>query len=111
MLLHGIHPLPDGRRVRLRLPLAGDRAAAHELLRSLGVAADDLELRRALRCIPGRRAVVVATELHGLGQRLAGFAAVDLPHGSVTVLAAPKAADLLRAGLREQAETWSRRVA
>ena len=111
MLLHGTHPLPDGRRVRLRLPLTADRADVHELLASLGVEADDLDVRRALRCVPGRRAAVVAIAWDGLAQRLEGFGAVELPSGRLTLLAEPGVHALLREALGEQTETWRRRVA
>ena len=111
MLLHGTHPLPGGGQVRLRLPVTSDRAAVHELLASLGVAADELDLRRTLRCVPGRRAVVVAVGWDGLHQRLEGLGALDVRTGALTLLAAPGVAPLLEDGLREQAQTWSRRVA
>ena len=111
MLLHGTHPLPGGGHVRLRLPLAGDRAAAHELLASLGLAADELELRRALRCVSGHRAAVVAVGWDGMHQRLAGFGGLDLRSGALTLIGPPDVAALLEDGLREQAQTWSRRVA
>jgi len=111
VLLHGTHPLPDGTRIRFRLPLAADRGPLRELLASLGVAADDLDLRRALRCEPGRRAVVVALECHGPHQQLAGFGAVDVRSGALTLLGRPEVAGGLREELRVQSETWRRRVA
>ena len=111
MLLHGTHPLPDGVHVRLRLPLAGDRAAAHELLWSLGLEADELELRRALRCIPGRRAAVVAVGWDGVHQRAAGFGSLDVRSGALTLVGLPGVAAVLEEALREQAQTWRRRVA
>jgi hypothetical protein len=109
--LHGTHPLPDGGSVRLRLPVARDRADLHVLLADLGLCAGDLEIGRALRCVPGRRAAVVASEWDGLEQRLAGFGALELPQGALTLLGRPTVTDLLREALREQAETWRRRVA
>lgn len=111
MLLHGTHPMPGGGRVRLRLPLAGDRDGLHELLAWCGLAAEDLDVRRALRCVPGRRAVVVATAWDGLRHRLAGFGALDPRDGALTLIAPPEVAELLREALREQAGTWRRRVA
>jgi hypothetical protein len=111
VLLHGTHLLPDGRRVRVRLPLAADRGAVHGLLHELGIAADDLELRRALRCDPGRQAAVVAAELERGRQRIAGFGALDVRSGALTLVAPPELRALLVDELREQSETWSRRVA
>ena len=89
MRLHFTHPLPDGRRVRLRLPLASDRDGLHELLASLGLEADELEVRRALRWSP-ERPVVVAVQWDGAAERLVGFAAGD------TIVAPPDVASLLR---------------
>ena len=111
MLLHGTHLLPDGSRVRVRLPLAADRGPLRELLTSLGLQADDLEVRRALRCEPGRRAVVVAVEWDGAHQRLTGFGAVDVRSGALTLLGRPAVAGALREELRVQSDTWRRRVA
>ena len=111
MRLHGTHSLPDGGTVRVRLPVARDRGDLHDLLAGLGLRADDLDVRRALRCVPGRRAAVVATGWDGLEQRLAGFAAIDLERGTLTLLGRPEVTDLLHQALREQSETWRRRVA
>ena len=109
MLLHTSHPLPDGRRVRLRLPRAHDRAGLHELLASLGLEADDFELRRALRCVPRRRLAVCATVWDGERERLAGFGALEA--GTLTLVGPPVVADLLAEALDEHARSWSRRVA
>jgi hypothetical protein len=111
VLLHGTHLLPDGTRIRVRLPLAADRGPLRELLASLGLRADELELRRALNCEPGRRAVVVALEWDGTHQRLAGFGAVDVRSGAMTLLGRPAITGALREELRAQSETWRRRVA
>ena len=104
MLLHGSHPLPDGRRVRLRLPHAADRDGLHDLLAEHGVAAEDLEVRRALRWSP-QRPVVVAVEWDGTAERLVGFAA-GAPRE--TLIAPPAVASVLGDALREYAD---RRVA
>ena len=109
--LHGTNPLPGGRTVRLRLPVARDRDALHELLASLGLAAEDLDVRRALRCLPGARTAVVASEWDGHEHRLAGFGALDVRRGTLTLLARPEIRGLLLEALRDQAETWRRRVA
>jgi len=54
---------------------------------------------------------VVAVGWDGLGQRLAGFGALDVRSGALTLLAQPDVAELVRDAVREQTETWSRRVA
>jgi hypothetical protein len=87
--LHETHTLPDGSRVRLRLPHIADRDALHELLAEHGLTADELEIRRALRWSPDRP-VVVAVEWQGSVERLVGFAAGD------TVIAPRHVAPLLR---------------
>lgn len=109
--MHDVHPLADGRRLRLRLPLAADRARLHDLLAGLGLEAEDLEVRRALLCVPGRRAALCATEWDGAHERLAGFGAADLERGTMTLLGPPEVAETLGEALREHAPTWRRRVA
>ena len=89
MHLHSTHRLPDGRRVRVRLPLAGDRENLHELLARFGLTADDIDVRRVLRWSPDRP-VVVAVEWDGAAERLVGFAA------GATVIAPRDVAPLLR---------------
>ncbi len=110
-LLQRSHELPDGRRVRFRLPVARDRDALHELLGRLGLAADDLEVRRALRWTPNRRVAVVATAWDGRHECVIGFAAVETPAGRATVLSEHAVAPLLCEALDDHASTWSRRVA
>ena len=110
-LLHRSHELPDGRRVRLRLPVARDRDALHELLGRIGVAVEDLDLRRALRWTPHRRVAIVATAWDGSHETVAGFAAVDTPGGEPTVIGEPAVAPLLLEALAGHASAWSRRVA
>jgi hypothetical protein len=90
--LHATRPLPTGDRVRLRLPLASDRAGLHELLASFGVTASDLAVRRALRWSPDRP-VVVAVRWDGAVERLVGYAALG---EAPTVLAPQEVAPLLR---------------
>jgi hypothetical protein len=109
VLLHGFHPLPDGRRVRLRLPHTLDRAELHELLREHGLTADEIDVRRALRCVPRRRLALCAVEWAGSSERLVGFGALEA--GAVTLIGAPTVAALLREQLGEHAQSWSRRVA
>lgn len=69
--------LPDGTRVRIRLPRHGDGAGLHALAQRLGVAADEVELRRALRFDPRKRVVIVATSLGDGPPELVGWAAMD----------------------------------
>ncbi|HEV2814374.1 MAG TPA: hypothetical protein VGW10_14055 [Solirubrobacteraceae bacterium] len=111
MLLHGSHPLPDGGRVRLRLPLAHDRPGVHELLADLRVEAEELEVRRALRCVPGRRIAVCATAWDGWCDRIVGFGALDVADGAMTLLGPRDVTEVLEQALREHAGAWSRRVA
>lgn len=73
---HSTH-LPDGTRVRVRLPRHGDGAALRALAERLGVVADEVELRRALRFDPRRRVVAVATVWDGEHHVLVGCAAMD----------------------------------
>lgn len=61
MRLDATAPLPDGRRVRVRLPHAADRQEIALLHDRLGVAIDDLELARALRFDPRTQIVLCAT--------------------------------------------------
>ena len=108
MLLHGSHHLPDGSSVRLRLPHATDRAALHDLLASHGVAADDFDVRRALRWTPGERVVVCATRWDGGCERLVGYGALD---DDLTLIATPDVAGVLCEALEAHARAWNRRVA
>ena len=108
MLLPGTHPLPDGSVVRLRLPLAADRAALHELLAEHGLTADDMEVRRALRWNPGERYVICATSWDGACERLTGFGVLE---DGMTLIGPPDVAEVLRATLEAHAPTWNRRVA
>ena len=109
--LNHFHDLPDGRRVRLRLPQARDRDDLHELLAGLGLAARDLDVRRALRWSPGRRVSLVATAWDGATERIAGFGALDCDAERLTLLAGPPVAGLLREALEAEASAWARRVA
>jgi hypothetical protein len=83
----------------------------HELLAELGLAADDLDVRRALRCVPGRCAALCAVEWDGTAERLVGFGAADLEHGTLTLLGPPEVTAPLGEALRAHARTWRRRVA
>jgi hypothetical protein len=68
--------LPDGGRVRLRLPQARDRRGVTALLERVGVGTDALDLQRALRFDPRERAVVCATRWTADGERVVGLGAI-----------------------------------
>ena len=112
MLLDRSHRLADGRHVRLRLARSRDREALHHLLERLGVSADELDARRALRCVPGHSLTVCATSWDGARERMVGVGILALPSRRVTLLTGDGAvAALLDAGLRDHAGAWARRVA
>jgi hypothetical protein len=108
VLLDSTTHLPDGARVRVRLPHVTDRPAMHALHARLGLRADDLELARALRFDPRRRAVVCATVWVGAAETLAAYAAMDLAARRLELLVAdeelaPGVRDVLMAVLTEHA--------
>lgn len=107
-LLHHTTTLADGARVRLRLPHAGDRPGLHALHARLGVAADELELARAVRFDPRRRAVACATAWHGAAETIVGYGAIDNGADAPDLLVcddglAPGVRDLLADALRAHA--------
>jgi hypothetical protein len=109
VLLDSTTHLPGGARLRVRLPHAADRPALHGLHTRLGLAADDLELARALRFDPRRRAVVCATVWIGAAETMAAYAAIDLTRGRVELLVAdeeiaPGVRGVLTAILAEHAD-------
>jgi hypothetical protein len=77
VLLDATTHLPDGLRIRVRLPHAGDRPGLHDLHLRVGVEADDLELSRALRFDPRARAVACATAWLDGAEVLVGYGAID----------------------------------
>jgi hypothetical protein len=113
VLLTRTHPLPDGTRVRLRLPQAGDRAGLVALHQRLGAPLDDMRMRRILRFDPRDCLSVCATVLTGLTEVLVAYGHVDRDGTSSLVvadeIAAPGVSGLVRAALA--ARTASRRVA
>ena len=112
VLLDRSHHVPGLGRVRLRLARPSDRDALHELLGGLGLAAEDLELRRALRCTPGRCVAVCALHWDGRHEGVAGFGRLAVDSGRMTLIASEAAVgDLVAAALHDQAQTWARRVA
>jgi hypothetical protein len=111
-LLDRHHALPGGDRVRIRLPHLGDRAQVHEFLRSLGLAAGDLDVRRGLRWSASSRWSAVATRWDGSVERIIGLVTVDTTDGAPTLLADdPAVCDLLARTIAERAGAPARRVA
>ena len=92
VLLTRTHPLPDGTRVRLRLPQPGDRAGLTALHDRLGAPLDDMRMSRILRFDPRACVSVCATILDGKAELLA-----------------PGVTELLEAALAQR--THARRVA
>ena len=112
VLLDRSHQVPGVGRVRLRLARPSDRDELHELLARIGLTADDLDARRALRCTPGRGMTICALRWDGHHERLAGVGRLDVGSGRATLLAEhPAVAALLGEALRDHAQTWARRVA
>jgi hypothetical protein len=113
VLLTRTHPLPDGTRVRLRLPQAGDRAGLVALHERLGAPLDDVRMGRILRFDPRACVSVCATTLSGLAEVLVAYGHVDRDGTSSLVVAdellAPGVSELVRAALLER--TAARHVA
>lgn len=80
--------LPDGTRVRLRLPQSRDRAGTVALLTRLGVStgAHELDARRALRFDPRERTVVCATVWTAAGETVVGLGGITFATGHVDLL-------------------------
>lgn len=111
-LLDRHHALPDGGRIRLRIPHVSDRPQLRELLERLD--AHDLDVRRSLHWAPrAGRWTVVATRWSGSREELVGLAMVDEASGGAPVLLADDAGvcDLLARALADRADTTRRRVA
>jgi hypothetical protein len=108
VLLTRSHPLPDGTRVRLRLPQAGDRAGLVALHDRLGAPLDDMRMTRILRFDPRACVSVCATTLSGGTEVLVGYGHIDRDGESSLVVAdealAPGVAELLRAALLERTD-------
>jgi hypothetical protein len=110
MRLDATTTLPDGTRVRIRLPHASDRAAVAELL---DVPHDDLAVTRVLRFDPRRRAAACATVFCGGVEELVAYGSIDLADDEPDVLVArvdapPEADAALAAALRAHAARWRR---
>ncbi len=75
MRLDTHHTLPEGTRLRLRLPQVRDRAGLVDLLTRLGLEADELDVARILRFDPRGRTVICATVWTGTAETMAGIVA------------------------------------
>ena len=73
--------LPDGTRIRIRLPHGSDRRALRALHERAGMAADDLSLTRLLRVDPRVRCALVATAWAAGVEEIVGFAVGDVEAG------------------------------
>jgi hypothetical protein len=71
--------LPNGLRVRVRLPHGSDRGALRDLHERAGIALDELALIRLLRVDPRRRYALVATAWVSGAESVVGFADCDVP--------------------------------
>ena len=113
MLLTRSHPLPNGARVRLRLPHAGDRDGLVALHDRLGAPLEPLRLARILRFDPRACLSVCATMLVGLNEVLVAYGHIDRDGDSSLVVAdevlAPGVTAVVNAALLERAD--SRHVA
>jgi hypothetical protein len=101
-------PLPDGTRVRVRLPQARDRAGLVALHERLGAPLDDMQMARTLRFDPRERVSVCATVLHGVSETLVAYGHVERDGGASLIVAdelfAPGVGDVVAAALAECAE-------
>lgn len=107
MLLNATTALPDGARLRLRLPHRADRVGLRVLLEGLGLATCDLELVRTLRFAPQERMVACATAFVGGSERVVAVGAIDLGTREPDLLLAdeslaPGAGEALAVALRER---------
>ncbi len=107
-LLDDTTALPDGTRIRLRLPHAADRIGVAELSQRLGLEADDLEIARALRFDPRTGTALCATVWVDGRETLVAFGTAARGTGRVdTVLAdervAPGAGAIVGAALAAHA--------
>lgn len=110
MLLNSKTTLPDGSRLRVRLPQAVDRHALRALHARLGLVAEDLDIARVLRFDPRRVAVACASVWDGSTEIVVGYGAIRLDAGDPHLLVcdeatAPGARDALGQALRDHAAT------
>lgn len=90
--------LPDGSRLRVRLPHALDRAGLRALHERLGIHAEDFEIARTLRFDPQREAVACATTWVDGTEILVGYGAIALGEDTPHLLVSD---EVLAAGTRE----------
>ncbi len=107
MLIDATTSLPDGLRLRVRLPHSSDRAGLHALHARLGFRVEELELARALRFDPRRRAVACATAFLDGAERPVAYGAIAIGASEPDLLVAdellaPGAGVVLDAALRER---------
>lgn len=91
MLLNATTALPDGARLRLRLPHRADRVGIQALLLGLGLGIDELDLARTLRFAPRERAVACATAFVGGTERVVAVGGIDLGTRDPDLLVADEA--------------------
>jgi hypothetical protein len=102
VLLDTTTQLPDGVRIRLRLPHATDLDGMRALHDRLGLKADELDVARALRFDPRRRAIVCATAWLGGAEAIVGYGAISFDRSTPDLLVVDEA---LAPGLRALIET------
>ena len=106
MLLNSTTTLPDGARLRVRLPQAIDRAGLRALHERLGLHLEDLDIARVLRFDPRAVTVGCASVWDGATETVVGYGAI-YPHAEDPHLlvcdeaAAPGVRDALTDALRE----------
>lgn len=91
MRLDATTSLPDGSRIRLRLPQTADRHRLVDLHARLGLHHDDLDAARELRFDPRARTVVCAIVWDGGQETLAGWAGADRGERTPDLLLADEA--------------------
>ena len=77
MRLYHSTTLPNGLRVRLRLPIPSDRARLRELWGRLGGDADELATTRLVWFDPRERSAICATAFAGAGEAIVGYGSME----------------------------------
>jgi hypothetical protein len=108
VLLTRTQPLPDGTRVRMRLPQPADRAGLVALHERLGAPLDDMRMSRILRFDPRACLSVCATTLSGKTEVLVAYGHVDRDGTASLIVAdellAPGVTELVAAALAERTQ-------
>lgn len=109
MLIDATTTLPDGLHLRVRLPHAHDRTGLHALHTRLGFRVEELELARALRFDPRRRAVACAVAFVAGTELPVAWGSIEIGAGAPDLLVAdealaPGAGVVLEAALRERSQ-------